>query len=185
MRVGGGVQGVAIRTFRRASGCRSPSSQNRICTRAWQTRSTSCCCRRRCGRAFRLARSRCPRSSPPSFGSAAGSEARLGLDVLVLHRRPIGIELKPLLVAGLASCTAITVYHTIFFLGGGATAVGCRAPALSAPGVARSVSWWARRRCSRGCKAGMVIGVCHSSGEVLTFLAACGVPLRVRGEVAA
>jgi len=33
--------------------------------------------------------------------------------------------------------------------------------------------------------AGMVIGVCHSSGEVLTFLAACGVPLRLHAEVAA
>jgi hypothetical protein len=33
--------------------------------------------------------------------------------------------------------------------------------------------------------AGMVIGVCHSVSEMLTFLAACGVPLRVHAEAAA
>ena len=79
-------------------------------------------------------------------------------DVLVLHRRLIGIELKR------------------------------RGGRLSRTRVVRTRRGTLRELVGqeevfpRLQEAGMVIGVCHSSGEVLTFLAACGVPLRVHGD---
>ena len=100
---------------------------------------------------------------PPQF---AAKLARMGLkrgwpDVLVLHRRLIGIELKRR--GGRLSRTRIvrTRRGTLRELVGQEEVF----PLLQ--------------------EAGMVIGVCHSSGEVLTFLAACGVPLRLHGDVAA
>ena len=100
---------------------------------------------------------------PPQF---AAKLARMGLkrgwpDVLVLHRRLIGIELKRR--GGRLSRTRVvrTRRGTLRELVGQAEVF----PRLQ--------------------EAGMVIGVCHSSGEVLTFLAACGVPLRLHGDVAA
>ena len=82
-------------------------------------------------------------------------------DILVLHRRLIGIELKR------------------------------RGGRLSRTRVVRTRRGTLRELVGqeevfpRLQEAGMVIGVCHSSGEVLTFLAACGVPLRLHGDVAA
>jgi len=100
---------------------------------------------------------------PPQF---AAKLARMGLkrgwpDVLVLHRRLIGIELKR------------------------------RGGRLSRTRVVRTRRGGLRELAGqeevfpRLQEAGMVIGVCHSLGEVLTFLAACGVPLRLHAEVAA
>jgi hypothetical protein len=100
---------------------------------------------------------------PPQF---AAKLARMGLkrgwpDVLVLHRRLIGIELKRR--GGRLSRTRIVRTRR----GGLRELVGQEDvfPLLEA--------------------AGMTIGVCDSLTAVLAFLAAAGVPLRLHAEVAA
>jgi hypothetical protein len=107
-----------------------------------------------------------PAGSVPLPPQYAAKLSRLGLkrgwpDVLVLHRRLIGIELKRR--GGRLSRTRIvrTKRGALRELAGQEDVF----PRLEA--------------------AGMVIGVCHSVSEMLTFLAACGVPLRVHAEAAA
>ena len=99
---------------------------------------------------------------PPQF---AAKLARMGLkrgwpDVLVLHRRLIGIELK--VRGGRLSRTRVVRTRR----GGLREIVGQEEvfPRLEA--------------------AGMTIGVCSSLPAVLAFLAACGVPLRMHAVAA-
>jgi hypothetical protein len=99
---------------------------------------------------------------PPQF---AAKLARMGLkrgwpDVLVLHRRLIGIELKR--CGGRLSRTRVVRTRR----GGLREIVGQEEmfPRLEA--------------------AGMTIGVCSSLPAVLAFLAACGVPLRMHAVAA-
>ena len=100
---------------------------------------------------------------PPQF---AAKLARMGLkrgwpDVLVLHRRLIGIELKRR--GGRLSRTRLVRGRS-----------GILREVLGQETVFPRLE-----------HAGMTIGVCHSVDEVLAFLAACGVPLRPYTDMAA
>ena len=158
MRVGGGVQGVAIRTPARFK-LRAPVIPEQDLHESVADALDKLLLPPAMWTCF-------PAGSVPLPPQFAAKLARMGLkrgwpDVLVLHRRLIGIELKRR--GGRLSRTRVVRTRR----GGLRELVGQEEvfPRLQ--------------------EAGMVIGVCHSSGEVLTFLAACGVPLRPYTDMAA
>jgi hypothetical protein len=158
MRVGGGVQGVAIRTPARFK-LRAPVIPEQDLHESVADALDKLLMPPAMWTCF-------PAGSVPLPPQFAAKLARMGLkpgwpDVLVLHRRLIGIELKRR--GGRLSRTRIV-----------RTRRGTLRELVGQEDVFPRLQ-----------EAGMVIGVCHSSGEVLTFLAACGVPLRLHGDVAA